>query len=135
MRYLKHWKISPNKDILFEYKVVLRSSPVTFRNFRELLLEMCLSCKVSSFFFTWSSNIVISRKIKRYLVSLEFWMESIKLAYCRITTRDLRKTALYVRFLRQAQISILKILHVFLWLKFSPSLNSNINYHFSEVSI
>ena len=62
-------------------------------------------------------------------------MEDIKLAYCRITIRDLCKTALYIRFLRQAQISILEILHVFLWLKYSPSLNSNINYHFSEVSI
>ena len=53
--------------------------------------------------------------------------------------RDLCKTALFevlrlsARFLRQAQISVLEILYIFLWLKFSPSLNSNINYHFSKV--
>jgi len=37
--------------------------------------------------------------------------------------------------LRQAQISILEIFYIFLWLKFSPSLNSNKNYHFAKVSI
>jgi hypothetical protein len=46
--------------------------------------------------------------------------------------------------LRQAQISILEIFYIFLpapwvwqivlgWLKFSPSFNSNKNYHFSKV--
>jgi hypothetical protein len=35
----------------------------------------------------------------------------------------------------QAQILILKILNVFLWLKFSPSLNLNKIEHFSKVSI
>jgi len=34
----------------------------------------------------------------------------------------------------QAQILILKILYVFLWLKFSPSLNLNKIEHFSKVS-
>ncbi|MGA7144752.1 MAG: hypothetical protein WBY47_09640, partial [Desulfobacterales bacterium] len=34
-----------------------------------------------------------------------------------------------------AQISILKILNVFLWLKFSTSLNLNDNDHFSKVSL
>jgi hypothetical protein len=34
----------------------------------------------------------------------------------------------------QTQISILEILNVFLWLKFSPSLNSTKNKHFSKVS-
>ena len=48
--------------------------------------------------------------------------------------RDLCKTALFPRFLRQAQISILEIFNIFLWLRFSPSLNSNKNYHFSKVS-
>jgi hypothetical protein len=36
--------------------------------------------------------------------------------------------------LRQAQILILEILNVFLWLKFSPFLNLNKNEHFSKVS-
>jgi len=36
--------------------------------------------------------------------------------------------------MRQAQILILEILNVFLWLKFSPSLNLNKNEHFSKVS-
>jgi len=40
------------------------------------------------------------------------------------------ETALFARFLRHAQISILEIFNIFLWLKFSPSLNSNKNYHF-----
>jgi hypothetical protein len=35
----------------------------------------------------------------------------------------------------QAQILILKILNVFLWLKFSPSLNLNKNEHFSKASV
>jgi hypothetical protein len=35
------------------------------------------------------------------------------------------KTPQFAQFLRQAQILILEILHVFLWLKFSPSLNLN----------
>jgi hypothetical protein len=35
----------------------------------------------------------------------------------------------FAQFLRQAQILILKILNVFLWLKFSPSLN--IKYGFN----
>ncbi len=48
---------------------------------------------------------------------------------------NLCKTALFVRFLRQAQISILEIFHIFLCLKFSPSLNSNKNYHFSKFSL
>jgi hypothetical protein len=34
----------------------------------------------------------------------------------------------------QAQILILEILNVFLWLKFSPFLNLNKNEHFSKVS-
>jgi len=49
--------------------------------------------------------------------------------------RDLCKTPPFARFLRQAQILILEILNVFLWLKFSPSLNSNKNLHFSKVSL
>jgi len=48
--------------------------------------------------------------------------------------RDLCKTLLFAQFLRQAQILILEILNVFLWLKFSPSLNLNKNEHFSKVS-
>jgi hypothetical protein len=49
--------------------------------------------------------------------------------------RDLCKTPLFAQFLRQPQILILKILNVFLWLKFSPSLNLNKNEHFSKVSL
>ena len=40
-----------------------------------------------------------------------------------------------LKCLRHAQISILEIFNIFLWLKFSPSLNLNINYHFSKASI
>ena len=39
----------------------------------------------------------------------------------------------FAQFLCQAQILILKILYVFLWLKFSPSLNLNEIEHFSKV--
>ncbi|MBT8370164.1 MAG: hypothetical protein KJO34_04315 [Deltaproteobacteria bacterium] len=49
--------------------------------------------------------------------------------------RDLCKTPLFTQFLRQAQILILEILNVFLWLKFSPSLHLSKNEHFSKVSI
>jgi len=48
---------------------------------------------------------------------------------------DLCKTPLFAQSLRQAQILILKILNVFLWLKFSPSLALNKNERFSKVSI
>jgi hypothetical protein len=41
----------------------------------------------------------------------------------------------FAQFRRQAQILILKILNVFLWLKFSPSLALNKIERFSEVSI
>ncbi len=47
---------------------------------------------------------------------------------------DLCKTPPFAQFLCQAQILILKILDVFLWLKFSPSLNLNKIEHFSKVS-
>jgi len=42
---------------------------------------------------------------------------------------------LFVQFLRQTQILILKILNVFMWLKLSPSLNLGKNKHFSKVSM
>ncbi len=48
--------------------------------------------------------------------------------------RDLCKTPPFVQFLCQAQILILEILNVCLWLKFSPSLNLNKIEHFSKVS-
>jgi hypothetical protein len=51
-----------------------------------------------------------------------------------ISFRDHCKTPLFARFLRQAQISILEILNVFLRLKLSPSLTSNKNVLFSKVS-
>ena len=41
----------------------------------------------------------------------------------------------FAQSLRQAQILILEILNVFLWLKFSPSLTLNKIDHFSKVSI
>ena len=44
------------------------------------------------------------------------------------------KTPPFAQFLRQTQILILKILNVFLWLKFSPFLNLNEIGHFSKVS-
>jgi outer membrane lipoprotein-sorting protein len=49
--------------------------------------------------------------------------------------QELCKTPLFAQFLCQVQILILKILNVFLWLKFSPSLNLNKNEHFSKVSM
>jgi len=49
-------------------------------------------------------------------------------------TRAVCKTLLFAQFWCQAQILILKILNVLLWLKFSPSLNLNKNEHFSKVS-
>ena len=54
--------------------------------------------------------------------------------------RDLCKTLPFARFLCQAQLLILKILNVFLWLirqslvADSPSLNLNKIEHFSKVS-
>jgi hypothetical protein len=48
--------------------------------------------------------------------------------------RDLCKTPPFAQFLRQSQILILKILNVFLRLKFSPSLALNKIGHFSKVS-
>ena len=49
-------------------------------------------------------------------------------------SRDLCKLPLFTQFLCQDQILILEILYVFLWLKFSPSLNLSKNEHFSKVS-
>jgi len=51
------------------------------------------------------------------------------------TFKDLCKTPLFAQSRRQAQILILKIPNVFLWLKFSPSLALNKIGHFSKVSI
>ena len=51
----------------------------------------------------------------------------------RICFRDLCKTSLFVQSLCQAQILILEILNVFLWLKSSSSLTLNKNEHFSKV--
>jgi len=44
------------------------------------------------------------------------------------------KTSPFAQYLRQAQILILEILNVFLWLKFSPSLILNKIEHFETVS-
>ncbi len=44
------------------------------------------------------------------------------------------KTSPFVQYLRQAKILILEILHVFLWLKFSPSLILNKIEHFETAS-
>jgi hypothetical protein len=52
-----------------------------------------------------------------------------------LTMRDLCKTPPFAQFRRQTQILILKILNVFLWLKFSPSLALNKIGHFSKVSM
>ena len=46
-----------------------------------------------------------------------------------------RSLRLSVRYLRQAQILILEILHVFLWLKYSPSLISNKIEYFETASV
>ena len=56
---------------------------------------------------------------------------AMKLNYIK---RDLCKTPLLVQSLCQAKILILEILHVFLWLKSSPSLTLNKNEHLSKVS-
>ena len=44
------------------------------------------------------------------------------------------KTPSFAQFLCQAQILILEILNVFLWIKFSPSLNLSKIEHFSKIS-
>jgi len=49
--------------------------------------------------------------------------------------RDLCKTPPFAQFRRQAQILILKILNVFLWLKFSPFLALNKIERFAKVSL
>jgi len=59
----------------------------------------------------------------------------IKKSLFAASLRDLCKTPLFAQFLRQAQILILKILNVFLRIKFSPSLNLNKNQHSSKVSL
>ncbi len=51
-----------------------------------------------------------------------------------VPPRDLSKTPPFAQSLRQAQILILKILNVFLWLKFSPFLVLNKIEHFGKVS-
>ena len=45
------------------------------------------------------------------------------------------KTSPFAQYLRQAQILILEILNVFLWLKFSPSLILNKIEHFETASL
>ncbi len=55
-----------------------------------------------------------------------------------VNVRPLQNTPFCLRqrtLADQAQILILEILYVFLWLKFSPSLNLNKNEHFSKVSM
>ncbi len=52
----------------------------------------------------------------------------------RITKRDLCKTASFAQSLRWAQILVLKILDVFLRLRFSPAFNLGKTDHFSKVS-
>jgi hypothetical protein len=51
------------------------------------------------------------------------------------TLRDLRKTSPFAQFQRQAQILILEILNVCLWLKFSPFLVLNKIERFSKISM
>jgi len=50
-------------------------------------------------------------------------------------TRANFKTSPFAQYLRQAQILILEILNVFLWLKFSPSLILNEIEHFETASL
>ena len=52
-----------------------------------------------------------------------------------LSLRDHRKTLPFAQSRRQAQILILEILRVFLWLEFSPSLTLNKIEHFSKVSL
>ena len=52
-----------------------------------------------------------------------------------LTLRDLCKILPFAQFRCQAQILILEILYVFLWVKFSPSLNLNKIERFSKVSL
>jgi hypothetical protein len=54
--------------------------------------------------------------------------------FLRLYRRDLCKTPPFAQSRRQAQILILKILNVFLWLKFSPFLALSKIEHFSKVS-
>ena len=58
----------------------------------------------------------------------------LKRAFGGIINGDLCKTSPFAQFLRQTQILILEILHVFLRLKSSSSLNLNKRGRFSKVS-
>ena len=49
--------------------------------------------------------------------------------------RNFCRTSSFSQFLRQTQILILEISNVFLWLKFSPSLNLNKIEHSAKVSL
>ena len=51
-----------------------------------------------------------------------------------IMQEDLCITSPFAQFLRQAQIIILEISNIFLWLKFSPSLKLNKIEHSAKVS-
>jgi hypothetical protein len=51
-----------------------------------------------------------------------------------VPKKDLWKMPPFAQSLCQAQISILEIFNIFLWLKFSPSLTLNKIEHFSKVS-
>ncbi len=64
------------------------------------------------------------------LQALTGWNRTIDV--CQLW-RDLCKTSSFAQFRRQTQILILEILNVFLWLKFSPSLNLNKIERFSGV--
>jgi len=72
-------------------------------------------------------------KVRFLTKPLKILLTAIELVLV-ISKRDLCKTPPFSQFLRQAQILILKILNVFLWLKFSLSLALNKIGHFSKVS-
>ncbi len=56
------------------------------------------------------------------------------MAWFKNNTRANFKTSPFAQYLRQAQILIFEILHVFLWLKYSPSLILNEIEHFETAS-
>ena len=60
-------------------------------------------------------------------------MKDIVITLCH-RWREPCKSPLFAQFLRQAQILILEILNLILWLKYSPYLNLHKNKHFLKVS-
>ena len=78
----------------------------------------------------------LSRKVSKYHLVSYLLLIITRLGFAKkvMMIRDLCKTPPFAQFRRQAQILILKILNVFLWLKLSPFLVLNKIERFAKVS-